>query len=227
MPIAIPVSKLLALANPLATNPWGARPKPSRKGIEQAIAQRRFQTIPITGPLPARYHVERIAFLIEYGWSDPISIDVGVPGFNCPTWVVEDGNHRLAAAAYRQDQYIAGEVSGSLARALEWLGIPVREPIPPYSIEQLAEMGYTAWRLLPNGDLAAVSRMTFNNGRLFAGLNLYGYEDCWCFDSYEKAWQALWNWDTATTTEPTGWKRHPNSGRRREKGDPSTEYVAR
>lgn len=96
----------------------------------------------------------------------------------------------------------------------------------PYTDNQLTEMGFESVRLMPDGDLVGVGRMTFNNGRLFAGIQDSGYADCWCFDSYEKAWQAMWNWDLATMNEPTGWKRHPYSGRRREKGNPATEYIA-
>ncbi len=171
--------------------------------------------------------MERIAFLVKYGWSKPIEVDVGVPGYDRgASWIIQDGNHRLAAADYRRDPHIAVEVSGSQHRALDWLQIQAEEPSLPYSTDEMTDMGYEAWRLLSNGEMAAVGRMAFNNGRLYAGIQTHGYEDCGCFDSYEKAWQALWNWDTSLMTEPTGWKRHPFTGRRRENGDPATEYVS-
>jgi hypothetical protein len=31
-------------------------------------------------PTAREYHRARIAYLVKYGWTDPIEIDVGVPG---------------------------------------------------------------------------------------------------------------------------------------------------
>jgi hypothetical protein len=61
-------------------------------------------------------HIERVAWLVVHGWDRPIHIDVGVAGFSDPTWLVGDGNHRLAAAIVREDDYIEALVSGSIAR---------------------------------------------------------------------------------------------------------------
>lgn len=52
-----------------------------------------------------------------------------------------------------------------------------------------------------------------------------GYMDRWCYDSATKAIIHATAWDGASDTEPDGWHRHPRSGRRRENGDPTTEYV--
>lgn len=228
MPVAIPVKAILAQANPLKDNPWSARAKVSEARIKLAIDEGRFQPVPLLKNLSRRYHEERIAYLANHGWSEPIDIDVGVPGLSSPdNWIVEDGNHRLSAAAYRKDKWIACAVSGCLRQAQDWLEVDVEEPELLYSPEVLVAMGYEAWRVLPDGELAAVGRMNFGNGRLYAGINATGYENCWCFDSYEKAWHALWNWDLASMLEPAGWKRHPFTGRRRENGDPATEYIAR
>ncbi len=51
----------------------------------------------------------------------------------------------------------------------------------------------------------------------------WGYEDRWCYHSAREAIAAASRWDG--TGEPEGWHRHPRTGRRRENGDPSTEYV--
>lgn len=52
------------------------------------------------------------------------------------------------------------------------------------------------------------------------------YEDRWCYDSPAKAIIYGTAWDgNAPHTEPDGWHRHPRSGRRREGGDESKEYV--
>lgn len=51
----------------------------------------------------------------------------------------------------------------------------------------------------------------------------FGYLDRWCFHSYDAAKKALDAWDG--TGEPSGWHRHPVTGRRRPEGDPAKEYV--
>lgn len=95
----------------------------------------------------------------------------------------------------------------------------------PFTNEEMNEMGYSHWRLLDDGNLLAVSEMLFSNGRLFVGVNRYGYEDCYCYDNVEKAIESMNNFDPAHDIEPDGWKRHPYSGRRRENGDKKKEVV--
>ena len=50
---------------------------------------------------------------------------------------------------------------------------------------------------------------------IVSGINAYGYEDRWCYESYAEAKAALDAWDG--TGEPNNWHRHPPSGRRRDK----------
>ena len=61
-------------------------------------------------------HIQRIAYLVVNGWKDSIAIDVGAPklGWN-NSWIIIDGNHRLAAAFYKNDKYIAAEISGQVS----------------------------------------------------------------------------------------------------------------
>lgn len=96
-----------------------------------------------------------------------------------------------------------------------------------FTDKQMQEMGYTSWRILPDGTILAVGVMAFNNGRLFVDINTYGYEDCYCYDSLQLATDSMNNYNPELETEPTGWKRHPFTGRRRTNGDITTEYVAR
>jgi hypothetical protein len=49
------------------------------------------------------------------------------------------------------------------------------------------------------------------------------YEDRWCYHSIGDALAALLAWDGHG--EPTGWHRHPGTGRRRPEGDPAQEYI--
>lgn len=51
------------------------------------------------------------------------------------------------------------------------------------------------------------------------------YEDRWCFKNLGMANEAFDRWDGAG--EPSGWHRHPMTGRCREDGDPAREYVSR
>ena len=55
-----------------------------------------------------------------------------------------------------------------------------------------------------------------------------GYFDRWCYENQQMADQAIIEWRARNYEgEPTGWHRHPMTGRRRKNGDPATEYVNR
>jgi hypothetical protein len=89
----------------------------------------------------------------------------------------------------------------------------------------LMQQGYKDCRPLPNNRYAAISPLMYTHaiitGRM---LDRTGYENRWCFDSYESAKNAMDEWDG--TGEPYGWHRHPSTGRRRPDGDAALEYVA-
>lgn len=53
-----------------------------------------------------------------------------------------------------------------------------------------------------------------------------GVDDAWCYHTPGGAILAALAWDPETEKEPTGWHRHPHSGRRRTNGDPDQEYIA-
>lgn len=52
-----------------------------------------------------------------------------------------------------------------------------------------------------------------------------GYFDRWCYPDRERASEAFLAWQSSGESEPSGWHRHPPSGRRRPDGDASREYV--
>lgn len=79
--------------------------------------------------------------------------------------------------------------------------------------EQLLAMGYTDITVLPNGDYACIFKFMFTYAILF-GMNAWGYEQRWCYHSYEAARAALTAWDGEG--DPDGWHRHFPSGRRRD-----------
>lgn len=56
-----------------------------------------------------------------------------------------------------------------------------------------------------------------------------GYDDRWCYVDPLAALRAArrWGGPWGGVAEPDGWHRHPNTGRRREGGDPKRETIAR
>lgn len=90
-----------------------------------------------------------------------------------------------------------------------------------------AENGYLAPTPMGDGKWCALYRFVFTvailKGSMFDDC---GYEDRWCYDGFYKAAVGLAGWIArGFEEEPTGWHRHPDSGRRRPDGDPSKEYV--
>ena len=90
---------------------------------------------------------------------------------------------------------------------------------------EMLDMGYTKFKELPDGTILAVGPMAFGNGRLFIDINSSGYADCYCYDSLALAEKSMNELNPETDKEPNYWKRHPFTGRRREKGDPTIEYI--
>lgn len=71
-----------------------------------------------------QFHIRRIAYLVVHGWRGAILLGVGVPAFGRqPDWIVEDGNHRHAAAIFKGDTHILAEICGDLDYAKELLGL--------------------------------------------------------------------------------------------------------
>lgn len=68
------------------------------------------------------YHAARVAYFVLHGWREPISIDVGIPGVCHVSWPVVDGNHRLYAAVFCQEQYIEAQLQGSVTALEEFFG---------------------------------------------------------------------------------------------------------
>jgi hypothetical protein len=51
---------------------------------------------------------------------------------------------------------------------------------------------------------------------ILSGLERSTYDGRWCYKDYDAAKTALDAWDGKEGTEPSGWHRHPGSGRRRD-----------
>lgn len=98
------------------------------------------------------------------------------------------------------------------------------------------EHDYFAWMLDPAGGAATAAKdigdglCVSSHPLLFHWTvrvseigNRDTYLDRWCFATRELAETAVRNW--VYGIEPTGWHRHPATGRRRPDGDPTREYV--
>lgn len=85
-----------------------------------------------------------------------------------------------------------------------------------------AENHYADIQRKGDAGIVCIARFMFTHA-ILSGLNDWGYEDRWCYSSYEKARAALDAWDGLDGTEPAGWHRHPRTGRRVD--DDGRQYV--
>lgn len=138
--ILVPLAGLRRLADPIRTPPWVGmsveRPPPLSldEVLKAPLNNGRHPDGLLFSPWRRVDHAGRIHYLMETDWDDPIEIDVGVPRLGCvPSWIVTDGNHRLAAAILRGDNNIAAWLSGDVdyCRDLGLMGIDaLRRTIP-------------------------------------------------------------------------------------------------
>lgn len=122
----VKVSLILDLVNPVETPPWHCDNQIRLEDVLSAIDRQDFLATPVPDAdiKNANSHIRRIAWLVKNGWSDPIDIDVGIPGLGLHIdWPVTDGNHRLYAAIVREDLDIWAYISGSIDYANEILEI--------------------------------------------------------------------------------------------------------
>lgn len=131
------VKNIAKHANPLENPPWdaGRIPKNFRKAIEkylqtQEFERRSYSQVINRDCIVNRYnHAKRVAYLVQNPITDePIEIDVGCPAFGHFTrWIVEDGNHRLAAAIYRNDRHIYANIQGQISHAEKLFRVKIKE----------------------------------------------------------------------------------------------------
>ena len=72
-------------------------------------------------------HLGRIRWLMEHGWTDAITVEIGDTPTSVWCWGILDGNHRVVAAILRGDERIDVELSGWLDVANQLL-----TPDPPW-----------------------------------------------------------------------------------------------
>lgn len=137
MQIKVSLKKLATIANPFNSVVWEDLDTPiTSDEIKKYIKEKNFLSIPfkmqenISSNRIREYHLARIAYLVENPDLTPIEIDVGIPEKNVlPSWIITDGNHRLAAALYRQDKNIHANCSGSHNAIKVILGIDIEKII--------------------------------------------------------------------------------------------------
>jgi hypothetical protein len=89
--------------------------------------------------------------------------------------------------------------------------------------EQLLALGYTRpIKRLSDGRICAIMPIGFTDA-LCIGIHPWGHNHAYYYRAGGEAATALKTWDGEG--EPTGWVRHPQSGRRRTDGDPAREYY--
>lgn len=137
--LRVPVRHLLALANPLDGDTWniGRRITPADVRDHRDDSPLSGTGHRCTGGEVGRHcvgcEIVRIAYLVEHGWPPaqedphPITVDVGLWGY-VPDWPILDGNHRVAAAVIRGDEFIDVAVQGDWYLAVSLLvdGAPHR-----------------------------------------------------------------------------------------------------
>ena len=72
---------------------------------------------------------------------------------------------------------------------------------------------YRHVKALPDGRVIGVIRLIYH-WSIHVNMDEVGYEEKYCFDTYDRAMVAFNTWDGKD--EPPGWHRHVPSGRRRD-----------
>lgn len=100
-------------------------------------------------------------------------------------------------------------------------------------IEGLQIAGPCAVRRLPGGRILVLAPLLFGRSQLCLGRpaemaadgQFGGWDEQWDYEFPSSALGAMATWNPDRDPEPSGWIRHPASGRRRAHGDPARETV--
>jgi hypothetical protein len=95
--------------------------------------------------------------------------------------------------------------------------------------EKLEELGYhdPYFKVLADGRIAWIRPFFYTSAIVVAEWQWIddGCKDRWCYEDRSDAEAALDKWAIEGGPEPSGWHRHPSSGRRRPRGNAELEYV--
>ena len=122
MPVLIPVKKIAKHCNPFKGFPW-EEGEVRKADVTKALKENRLVATP-----DGTDHAGRIAYLVLNEAFDAIEVDVGIPAIGyAPHWMVQDGNHRLAAAIYAKRESILASVAGQIDYASSLFGVDIAE----------------------------------------------------------------------------------------------------
>lgn len=104
--------------------------------------------------------------------------------------------------------------------------VEVEDPGVQRLMQELRETPtYSDVQMMADGRIVCICQLVYT-WAILSDLTTFGYEDRWCYSSYEKARASLDIWVAANGEgEPYGWHRHPSTGRRRPDGDVEREYI--
>jgi hypothetical protein len=86
--------------------------------------------------------------------------------------------------------------------------------------------GAVLYRELGDGRSVWVYRMIYTYKLAIGVTGAAGFDNSWCYRNLASATLAFASWNPDEEAEPTGWVRHPHTGRRRfPNGDPATEEI--
>lgn len=123
--LEIPLGALLEYCDPTLDDPWGCGRILKDDVLDCIEFGEPIAKMPdYDGRLfrSYEYNVARIAHFFQSGWAkleadtEPITVDIGLAGY-APSYLIVDGNHRVAAAKLRGDRLIRVEIIGDLAKA--------------------------------------------------------------------------------------------------------------
>lgn len=138
--ICTPLAWVTRISDPLLTPPWEVAPITVEE-VRACIAAGQYlhrahpeprSPDPWLRDICRTCDVTQIADLAAHGWPEtrldphPVAIDLGVGDFY-PSWVLTDGNHRVAAAMVRTDPFLTVSVAGDWDRCVAVLveGVPL------------------------------------------------------------------------------------------------------
>lgn len=104
--VLVSVKTLADILDPFNTPIWGD--VVTKKDVEKALDDNR-----LISDSKSKDHAGRIAYFVVNEPKKPILIDVGVEGFDLPSWIIDDGNHRLCGSIFAGREHIAADISGN------------------------------------------------------------------------------------------------------------------
>lgn len=131
--LAVPAALLLDILDPFDCPPWpvtdtdtGFMAPFTADDVREAIVTNRLHSRRALFPdlVDAATHISRVAYLVQTWIND--GTDPPIVEVMDPEWlIVDDGYHRICAAAVRGDEHVHVEVGGWLEAAEQMFGVRI------------------------------------------------------------------------------------------------------